>query len=426
MPSKKFNQSYIRVGTMSKLLAGNYAKTGEHIEGSSAIGCQRWERKHSDAPGLAQVAVSLENGHSKARMHKHFVCNNYKLCDLCARRQSAHMRDWITKALIPAAQAQGYALALLTLTASHKRDCDWKTDNADKFYAALRLFSRRMAKAYKAIGCIGQLRSGESPVGANGLHLHIHDELLYKPGADLAAFAARALAAWKDACKEVGLRCTARGVDVTTDFDPHYVAKDEKKATTEAKGTAFELAAHDTKRDGKNKTMFELLDSAAKGDEQAGNDWLRAARAVAGRSRWNAGQLPKKLGIATPSDWENPDHIGEALAESPQPALVVQYPIEQHLVATAPDHRRPGLALILRAARQELKRPGTTRRMVSALCADYVSHRVGVIARAAARQFDEASADRINNASRLAVEAFKARIDARLNSPVLVYDLVFS
>ncbi|ROR26573.1 hypothetical protein EC845_0134 [Comamonas sp. BIGb0124] len=73
-----------------------------------------------------------------------------------------------------------------------------------------------------------------------------------------------------------------------------------------------------------------------------------------------------------------------------------------------------------------LKRPGTTLRMVSALCADYVLHRVGVIARAAAQDFADASADRVGHVSRLAVEAFKAGIYARLHSPALVYDLDFS
>ena len=56
--------------------------------------------------------------------------------------------------------------------------------------------------------------------------------------------------------------------------------------------------------------------------------------------------------------------------------LRISYPIGDHLKATAPDHPRPGLALILRAARQELERPGSVRSMVAALCAEYDRHRL--------------------------------------------------
>ena len=376
--TQPLNQNNIRMSVMTRLLAEHYTRTGVHIVGSSAIGCQRWKKYTSVNPDKAEIAITLTNGNADARMHDHFVCNNYKFCPTCARRGAAEMRDGIENILIPAAASQGYALAMLTLTASHKRDCDWKADIADPFFAALKLFSRRMGKAYKAIGCPGQLRAIESPVGKNGLHLHSHDELLYTPGADLIAFEAAARTKWAAACAAVGLHCNSHGVDFRLDFNPLYVAKDETRARKEAKGTAFELAAHDTKTESKSKTLFQLLDACAKGDKDAGQDYIRAVTALQGRSRWNIGGLAKKLGIPAPTEWRSAAQ-GKAAESKPVPALLVSYPIEEHLIATTPDSKRSSLALILRAARQEMRRPGSVNHMVKALSDEVVNARVAHI-----------------------------------------------
>lgn len=370
--TRTFNRNAIRMSAMSRLFAGHYKTTGVNIEGSSAIGCQRWKRFTSEAPDKAQIAITLKGGSTSAQMHDHFTCGNHKFCPHCARAGSAKMRDYITQVFMPAAKSQGYASALMTLTASHRRDCDWKADYADLFYKAVTLFSRRMGKAYKAIGCPGQFRAMESPVGPNGLHLHIHDEMLYRPGANLDAFEAVAARKWREACREVGLYCNAHGLHITTDFDPCYIAKDETQK--EAKATAFELAAYDTKTKGHNRTLFDLLDACAKGDSEAGADYIRATLALQGRARWNVGQLAKKLGIVAPSAWKQPE--GQAADSRPLPALVVDYAIEDHLVATTPDSPRQSLALILRAGRQEMHRPGSVGRMVKALSDEVIAKRV--------------------------------------------------
>jgi len=370
--TRTFNRNAIRMSTMSRLFAGHYKTTGVNIEGSSAIGCQRWKKFTSEVPDKAQIAITLKGGSISAQMHDHFTCGNHKFCPHCARAGSAKMRDYITQVFMPAAKSQGYASALMTLTASHRRDCDWKADYADLFYKAVTLFSRRMGKAYKAIGCPGQFRAMESPVGPNGLHLHIHDELLYRPGADLEAFEAVAARKWREACSEVGLYCNTHGLHITTDFDPCYIAKDETQK--EAMATAFELAAYDTKTKGHNRTLFDLLDACAKGDGEAGNDYIRATLALQGRARWNIGQLAKKLGIVAPSAWKRPE--GEAADTMPAPALVIAYPIEDHLIATTPEQKRHSLALILRAARQEMRRPGSVCKMVKALSDEAINARI--------------------------------------------------
>ena len=369
---KTFNRNAIRMSTMSRLFARHYKTTGSNIEGSSAIGCLRWKKFTSKAAGHAEIAITVKDGSVDARMHDHFTCNNFKFCPHCARAGSAKMREYITQVFIPAAERQGYARALMTLTASHRRDCDWKANYADLFYQAVTLFSRRMGKAYKVIGCPGQFRAMESPVGPNGLHLHIHDELLFRPGADLEAFEVVAVRKWQEACKAVGLYCNSHGLHITTDFDPCYIAKDETQK--KAKATAFELAAYDTKTMGHNRTLFDLLDACAKGDIEAGDDYIRTTLALQGRARWNIGQLAKKLGIVAPSAWKQTE--GEAADNTPAPAMVIAYPIEDHLIATTPEQKRHSLALILRAARQEMRRPGSVSKMVKALSDEVINTRV--------------------------------------------------
>lgn len=372
--TKKINQNNIRMSVMSRLLASAY-KSGIAIKGSSAIGCQRWKKHTSENQSEAEIAISSKNGSYESHMHDHFVCNNYKFCPHCARRGAAEMREYITDVLVPAVAANGYALAMMTLTASHFRESDWQ-EFTDNFFKAVTLFNRRMHKAYKAIGCPGQLRSMENPVGENGLHLHHHDELPYIFGADLVAFEKKARKKWREALKEVGLHCNSHGLNFTIDFDPTYVAKDETINKKESKETAFELAAYDTKSDNKNKTLFQLLDACSKGNEEAGKDWIRAVTALQGRSRWNIGQLAKKLGIPSPSEWRNRANKGIATATTPKPAILVAYPIEDHLIATTPDNPRPAMALILRAARQEPTNPGSVLKMVNALSNEVVNNKI--------------------------------------------------
>ena len=276
------------------------------------------------------------------------------------------MRGWIELELLPAAKSRNLCLGLLTLTARHRRDCDWSA-YVRNFYSALGFFAISMDRAFKKIGYLGRLRTLESPVGNHGIHPHIHDLFTYAPGTDLAKFKEIALKHWKKALKKVGLDCNNHGVNIKPEgkFDPLYVAK--------------EMAAYDTKtgdtddeEDSKNKNLFQLLDASAKGDTQAANDWIRAAKAIQGRDRWNVGQLAQKLGIPCPSEWKKPEGIAKI---DPQ-RLLISYPQPQHMIATSPSNPRAGLAFILRAARNEASRRGTTHRMVLRMCDETIKAEV--------------------------------------------------
>lgn len=369
----KFNLTAIRQHEASKLLTRDFLETGKNILGDGLKLCQRAKAHHTQDPDTAFIVVEKKaikekiNGKyitqivNVARMHDAAQCGNAHLCPHCTSYKAAHMRGWIELELLPAAKSRNLCLGLLTLTARHRRDCDWST-YVQNFYSALGFFAISIDRAFKKIGYLGRLRTLESPVGHHGIHPHIHDLFTYAPGTDLEKFKEIALKHWKKALKKAGLDCNNHGINIKAEgkFDPLYVAK--------------ELAAYDTKDKSKSdlKNLFQLLDASAKGDKQAGDDWIRAARAIQGRDRWNVGQLAKKLGIPCPSDWKKPEGIAKI---DPQ-RLVISYPQPQHMVATSPSNPRAGLAFILRAARNEALRPGTTHRMVLRMCDETIKAEV--------------------------------------------------
>ena len=361
----KFNATAIRQHQAARLLTNDYRLTRRNILGDGLKLCRRAKAHNSSNPKTAYIAVKQnQNGYS-AKMHDVAHCGNAHLCAFCASVKAAHMREWISQIFLPELKIRGLVAGLLTLTAHHERESDWSAF-VRNFYLALEAFAKTMLRDLKAIGCIGRVRSMECPVGFNGLHIHIHDLFTYKLGTDIEALRKIILAKWKAALRKFGLHCSKRGVDIKADgaFDPRYVAK--------------ELAAHDTKTESKSdlETLFRLLDKSARGNKQAGKDWIRAAKAIQGRDRWNVGRLAIKLGVACPSDWKKPDI---ALMTDPAPMQLIEYPQSHHMIATSPNNDRAGLAFILRSARNEPLRPGSVLRMVSRMCDETIRADVELI-----------------------------------------------
>lgn len=350
----KFNATAIQQHQAARLLTQHYRATRENLMGDGLKLCRRAKAHNSANLDTAYIAVKHTQDGYVAHMHDVAHCGNAHLCPFCSGFKASNMRQWIDHAFLPEVKSRGLVAGLLTLTAHHQRESDWG-EFVKNFYAALEVFANTMRRNFNAIGSLGRVRAMESPVGSNGLHIHIHDLFTYKPGADIDALAAIALTKWKAALRKHGLHCSKRGVDVKKhgDFDPRYIAK--------------ELAAHDTKTESKSDlvTLFKLLDKSARGDKQAGQDWIRAAKAIQGRDRWNVGQLAHKLGIPSPSDWKCPEI---APATDAAPVQLIEYPQAHHMVATSPNSERAGLAFILRAARNEAARPGSVQRMALRMC----------------------------------------------------------
>ena len=362
----KFNTTSIQQHQAARLLNRDYRLTRKNILGDGLKLCRRAKAHNSNNPNTAYIAVTPTQDGFIAKMHDVAKCGNAHLCAYCSCMKAAHMRSWITTMFVPEVKRRGLKIGLMTLTAHHKRESNW-SDFVANFYRALAAFSIDMQRDMKAIGSIGRIRGVETPIGSNGLHLHPHDLFTYQHGTDIAALEVVALAKWKKALRKFGLHCSKRGVDIKKDgdFDPNYIAK--------------ELAAHDTKTDSKSDlvTLFELLDKSARGDKQAGQDWIRAAKAIQGRDRWNVGKLASKLGIPSPSDWTRPEIA--TMASDAAPVQLIEYPQAHHMVATSPNSERAGLAFILRAARNEAARPGSVQRMALRMCDETIKADIALI-----------------------------------------------
>ncbi len=356
-----YNRTSTRQQQAARLLNQHYRATKENLLGDGVKLCRRAKAHNSKNPDTAYIEVNTKDGRTFANMRDVAHCGNAHLCAHCSSVKAAHMRDWITEIFLPEIDRRGLSIGLLTLTAHHKRDMDWSVFVAN-FYLALVEFRRSIKYNLDALGSLGRIRTMESPVGSNGLHIHMHDLFTYKPGADIESFEAVALKKWKAALKKYGLKCNGHGVNLRKngEFDARYIAKE----------IAAEVAAYDTKTESKSdlQTLFQLLDKSRLGDNLASNDWIRAAKAIQGRDKWNVGQLATKLNIPCPSEWRKPK---ERAVDEEQPHLI-EYPQVHHMVATAPTNERAGLAFILRAARSESTHTGSVKRMALRMCEETI------------------------------------------------------
>ena len=384
----KYNATAIQQHQAAHLLTQHYRAKRENILGDGLKLCQRAKAHNSQTPNTALITV--EKKLVKKQVGKEMVtelvnvakmcdvahCGNAHLCPFCSGFKAAHVRNWLDHVFLPEVKSRGLVTGLMTLTVHHKRESDW-SEFVNNFYAALAVFANTMRRNFNAVGSLGRVRAMECPVGSNGLHIHLHDLFTYKPGADIAALGVTALAKWKAALRKFGLHCSKRGVDIKKDgeFAPCYIAK--------------ELAAHDTKTDSRSDlvTLFKLLDKSARGDKQAGHDWIRTAKAIQGRDRWNVGQLASKLGIPCPSDWKKSEIVATTDAAAVQ---VIEYPQSHHMVATSPNSERAGLAFVLRAARNEAVRPGSVQRMVLRMCDETIKADIELIKKKSAYRLAEA------------------------------------
>lgn len=186
--------------------------------------------------------------------------------------------------------------------------------------------------------------------------------LSHTAGVDTSTFEIVARREWESAVIQVGGQCNDHGFDLKLNAMADYLAKQE---------LAHEMSNHDTKKARRKGLLLgQLLDRASRGDTKASAEWLRAIEALQGRSRFHAGDLAKKLGIPNCTDWEDEERQeerAEAIADMPEPVRIT-YPLRDHLKATRPDSPRPGLAMILRAAREA--DADKVHSMVKALCKD--------------------------------------------------------
>ena len=355
----RYHETQIAQHQAQRLLGQYFRRTGENIMGDGVCLCRRAKWFHTKNPDTAIVnVVEKEDGRYLARMHDVANCGNGWLCPYCAGAQASHNSAWISELLVPTVKQAGLTMSLMTMTAWHRRDCDWK-NFGDDFYQALSTFYKNLRRDLAAIGFKGRYRGMEAPIGPNGLHMHPHDLIVHDPGADMEAFGETAEEKWRYALKKYGLRCNKHGFDLKLPgtFAPCYVAKEI--ASTDSKGKSTHGLA----------TPNAVLMRSARGDKKAGEDWLRFALAVQGRDRWNVGQLAANLGLPSPSAWK-PETVPSCVIN------VITYPQQHHMHATSPSNPRPALAHIFNAAIRETRNPATegrTANMALRMCTETIT-----------------------------------------------------
>lgn len=327
------------------------------------MGCGRWNAGKDRTSGRAEFEIG---GGQAARRVQTFRCGSNWTCEVCARANVARYRSWIRAALIPALEREGKSASLVTLTLSHYYGENWG-EVTRRLLAAFGLWDKRMAKGYKRAGYIGKVKAFEVTVGKNGLHPHFHLLVTHDKDADTEQLEVSMRAAWEKAVMEEGGRCTEHGFDFKAHCIGDYVAK---------MASAHELSAQNTKLGRKKgRSLSQLLDAGYRGDKTATHEWTRAIQALEGVNRFNAGALPKKLDIPTPSEWEDEEEEarqGELALDEDR--TIIDFPLDDLLQATHPSLGRPAMAMILRALDRGGEAAG--RAMVAALHRDYVRTRV--------------------------------------------------
>lgn len=357
-PSTKKHRGGVLLATAQRLTSSYFKQHGENLPGSSMLGCLRWRAYSSD-----QGNVDIDVTDGDAEFVGMFKCGSNK-CPRCSNSIVAKNRSWIRAELLPSLELHGLKCSMITLTLSHNVDDDWG-DSVICLDEAYKRWDKRMNKIYKKLGYVGKLRSFEVTVGFNGIHPHFHILMPHRELSEdeLSLLVNKMREAWAQAVAEVGRNVNSHGFDFSQNAAETYCAKME---------LAHEMASSSKSARRKGKTPQQLLLAASKGDAIAGMWWQKVTKAVDLVKRFTAGGMPKKLGIKTPSQWDDiptnasvdfeeedidadmpdddwmPDYVAPA---EPAPVVVnIRYKHDDHMLATHPSLGRAGLAMILRAA----------------------------------------------------------------------------
>lgn len=154
---------------------------------------------------LLNSSVQVKMGENrKAFFHGYMTCNNNWLCPVCSKR-IAYLRGLEVLKAGQWALANGYSLAMITLTNQHTRRMLPELC-VDIQLSALKLF-RVKAKRWLNEVSIGRITGNEILHGENGCHFHSHILLILKNGCTISADLEKKLrCAWADGLIKSGLK----------------------------------------------------------------------------------------------------------------------------------------------------------------------------------------------------------------------------
>jgi len=226
------------------------------------------------------------------------VCGSVWLCPICAAKISERRRNELKRA-VATAKETGHQVLLLTQTIPHYANQRLKP-LMDKFQRSRTLQRDRTSwkTLSKRIGLVGTLRSLEQTHGlANGWHIHTHELLFIKPGADqvnIPQIMYEIFLTWEKACKSAGLPAPSmeHGVDLR---DGSYAAQYVNKWGIEEEMTKSHVKHG---REG-SLTPFDFLrEVVATGDDHYADLFREYAKVYKGKRQlvWSRG-LRDRLGL---------------------------------------------------------------------------------------------------------------------------------
>lgn len=287
---------------------------------------------------LLNSSVQVKMGENrKAFFHGYMTCNNNWLCPVCSKR-IAYLRGLEVLKAGQWALANGYSLAMITLTNQHTRRMLPELC-VDIQLSALKLF-RIKAKRWLCEVSIGRITGNEILHGENGCHFHSHILLILKNGCTISADLEKKLrCAWADSLIKSGLKGSSvkvlskKAMDIQLDCSvSSYISK---------WGVDKEITASGSKQ-GHGISLFEVF---ASGDYSTFFKYAMAFSPKRNRSihqqiyklRWSY-KLKELVGLKSYSDSEiQEDYAKESILVAVIGAEAWKYICENNLRKTVLD-----------------------------------------------------------------------------------------
>ena len=287
---------------------------------------------------LLNSSIQVKMGENrKAFFHGYMTCNNNWLCPVCSKR-IAYLRGLEVLKAGQWALANGYSLAMITLTNQHTRRMLPELC-VDIQLSALKLF-RVKAKRWLNEVSIGRITGNEILHGENGCHFHSHILLLLKNGCTISADLEKKLrCAWADSLIKSGLKGSSvkvlskKAMDIQLDCSvSSYISK---------WGVDKEITASGSKQ-GHGISLFEVF---ASGDYSTFFKYAMAFSPKRNRSihqqiyklRWSY-KLKELVGLKSYSDSEiQEDYAKESILVAVIGAEAWKYICENNLRKTVLD-----------------------------------------------------------------------------------------
>jgi hypothetical protein len=251
-------------------------------------------------------AVIISRGKYGAFVKYTTSCKSVWACPVCQAKILKIRCDQVREQ-VERHQSEGGTVFMVTLTESHKHGHDVR--NTVKAQKA-RLRKLRAGASYGRIardecGVIGGCNSGETTLGLNGFHPHIHSLYFFKPGTT----AAQVSRFWGWLSNRWIELCEADGVKASREFQVLTMASTEGGAAEYVTkgGVAFEMTHSHTKSSSMmGRTPAQLLKAYCdEQDTEAGEAYVEFAKAYHGVAQLSwFGEIRSRVNNADETDAE--------------------------------------------------------------------------------------------------------------------------